>query len=326
METTTRLIGGHRRVRPRRRGRAAVITAGLVGAVALTSGAGAEAATPTVTYSGLCALGVANLLSPSTSSLDLGPGGSVKVVNDASTLLGKATLKVTDGNGRSVTLGGGDHHIFTYPGSTSVKTYTLTGSCAAVALSGPVSITVAAKDAPAKPAEPPAQPGAGSGSGSGAGSGSGGGTGSGSGTGTGSTGGAQPPAGQGPAQPPTVVPGVDTAGAYPGTGLPPGFANPPVALSAPGAGTVPIPDVKTTVPGAPAQANPPQVDLFDTGAAPVPAAAPETRPLAVTQESSAPSLRVLLILVATVLFLGVGAAAVRAVRGARVSSSPAVRA
>lgn len=321
METTTRRIGGHRRVGPRRRGRAAVIAAGLVGAVALTSGAGAEAATPTVTYSGLCALGVANLLSPSASSLDLGPGGSVNVVNKATTLLGGSSLKVTDGNGKSVTLGPNGSHNFTYPDSTSVQNYTLTGSCAAVALSGPVSITVAAKQAPAKPADPPVtHPGAGGGTGSGGGTDAGSGS-----VGGGSADGAKSPSGSSHAKPSTVVPGVDAAGAYAGTGLPPGFANPPVALSAPGTGTVPIPDVKAAVPGAPAQANPPQVDLFDTpGGAPV--AAPATRPLAATEDSSAPSLRVLLILVATVLFLGVGAAAVRAVRGSRVAASPAVRA
>lgn len=312
---TTRRIGGHRRVGPRRRGRVAVIAGGLLAAVALSSGSGAQAATPTVSFSGLCVLGLANVITPSPSGVSVGPAGAVQVTNKAS-----GSLKVSS-NGKSVTLGKGDSTVFSYPGSDAVRSYPVKASCAAVDLSSAATVTVAANPAPAKPDPKPADdtpaPGAGSGSGtgtgSGSGSGSGSGTGAGSGTGTGSgtggtTGGTSP------------VAGVPVTGA-----LPPGFGNVPVALSAPGAGNLPIPDVQAAVPGSPGEAAPPAVDLLTSGDDAQAAAQPATRQVAQSRTSS-PSIHMLLILVATVLFLGVGAAAVRAVRATRPGGAALARA
>jgi hypothetical protein len=301
---TTRRIAGHRRVGPRRRGRAAVIATGLVAAVALSSGSGAQASTPTVSFSGLCVLGLANVISPSPSAVSTGAGGSVTVVNKAS-----GSIVVTS-NGQKKTLGKGQSAEMSYPSSDAVRTYTVSAACAAVNLSGSAKVTVAAKPAAPKPEPKPADPapapapGSGSGTGTapGTGTGTGGGgtgTGTGSGSGTGTGGGT------------SVVPGVPEMGA-----LPPGFANAPVALSAPGAGNLPIPDVRAAVPGAPAEAAPPAVELLNSGDEGQAAAQPDTLPVA-QSKTSAPSIHMLLILVATVLFLGVGAAAVRAVRATR---------
>lgn len=292
-----------------------MVATGLVAAVALSSGSGAEAATPTVTYNGLCVLGVANILSPSPSSVSLGAGGSVEVVNKATALLGGASLVVTSGTGQTVKLGPGARTVITYPELTSVKTYTLSGKCAAVNLSAPVGVTVAA--APQQPADPGSGSGGGSGSGSG-GSGSGsGGTGSG-GTGSGGTGTGSHPGGTGSAGGgPVTVPG-----ARPATGgaLPPGFANPPVALSAPGAGNLPIPDVTAAVPGAPGEASAPDGGLFGPGTTSQSGADAPKRLAAVQHDGGNPTTRMLLIIVAMVLFLGVGTAALRAVRDSRLTS------
>jgi hypothetical protein len=107
--------------------------------------------------------------------------------------------------------------------------------------------------------------------------------------------------------------------------LPPGFGNVPVALSAPGAGNLPIPDVQAAVPGSPGEAAPPAVDLLASGDDAQAAAQPATRQVAQSRTSS-PSIHMLLILVATVLFLGVGAAAVRAVRATRPGGAALARA
>ncbi|HEV7754628.1 MAG TPA: hypothetical protein VGO94_02100 [Mycobacteriales bacterium] len=289
----------------------AVIAGGLLAAVALSSGSGAQAATPTVSFSGLCVLGLANVITPSPSGVSVGPAGAVQVTNKAS-----GSLKVSS-NGKSVTLGKGDSTVFSYPGSDAVRSYPVKASCAAVDLSSAATVTVAANPAPAKPDPKPADdtpaPGAGSGSGTGSGSGSGSGTGAGSGTGTGSgtggtTGGTSP------------VAGVPVTGV-----LPPGFGNVPVALSAPGAGNLPIPDVQAAVPGSPGEAAPPAVDLLASGDDAQAAAQPATRQVAQSRTSS-PSIHMLLILVATVLFLGVGAAAVRAVRATRPGGAALARA
>lgn len=314
---TTRRIGGHRRVGSRRGGRAAVLATGLVTAVALSSASGAEAATPTVTYGGLCALGVANVLSPSPSSVSVGPGGSVEVVNKATTLLGKASLVLASGHGQTVNLGPGARTVITYPESASVKTYTLTAKCAAVALSAPASVTVAAAPAAQKPAQP--APGGGSGSTSGGGSGSGD-TGSSATTGTGSTTGGGGSGSTAGAVPPASIPGARPAS---GIALPPGFANPPVALSAPGAGNLPIPDFAGAVPGAPGEASAPDVGLFGAGAPAVSDADQPKRLAAVQNDGADPTTRMLLIIVGMVLFLGVGAAALRAVRDTRTPSATA---
>lgn len=310
---TTRRIGGHRRVGPRRRGRALVIATGLVAAVALTSGAGAEASTPTVTFSGACVLGLANVVTPSTSAVSTSAGGAVTVVNKAG-----ATLTVKSGAGKTVTIPNRGSASVDYPGNESVRTYSMSAGCALVNLSGSVKVTVAANPAAPKPDPQPTgagpapapAPGSGTGSGSGSGTGSGTGTGTGTGSGTGTgTGGT------------SVVPGVPVAGA-----LPPGFANAPVALSAPGAGNLPFPDVQAAVPGAPAEAAPPAVELLNSGTDTAAGAQPATRPVAQSKTGS-PSIHMLLILVATVLFLGVGAAAIRAVRAARpVGAALAARA
>lgn len=288
-----------------------MIATGLVAAVAVSSGSGAEASTPTITYSGLCALGVANVLSPSPSSVSVGPGGSVKIVNNASALLlGDPTINVSSGDGKSVKLTKGASTVFDYPEATSAKTYTVSAKCAALALGASSSVTVAAKPAAPPPAEPTPAAGGGGGSDPGSGGGSGPapsqpGTGSNPGT----------PNGPGTTKPGTPTGTGSVPGARPvsGTGLPFGFANPPVAMGAPAAG-LPIPDVTAAVPGAPGEASAPDVELFGAPAAQAAAAQEATQTVA-QRSDSRPSGRILLILVATVLFLGVGAAALRAVRG-----------
>jgi hypothetical protein len=302
---TTRRIAGHRRVGPRRRGRALVIATGLVAALAVGSGSGAQASTPTVTFSGACLLGLANVITPSTSAVSTGAGGSVTVVNKAS-----GSIVVTS-RGQQRTVAKNDSTVVDYPDDPSVRSYTLSAGCAALNLSGSVKVTVAATPAapapaPApKPVDPAPAPAPAPGTDRGPNPGTG--TGTGEGTGTGGT---------------SVVPGVPVAGAFPA-----GFANPPVALSAPGAGNLPIPDLRAAVPGAPAEAAPPAVELLNSGAdTPVADTQPDTLPVA-QSKTSAPSIHMLLILVATVLFLGVGAAAVRAVRATRpVGAALAARA
>jgi hypothetical protein len=300
-----------------------VVATGLVAAVALSSGSGAEASTPTVNYGGLCALGVANLLSPSPSSVSVGPGGSVAIVNNATTLLGKASLDVSSGNGQTVRLGPGARTVFTYPESGSVKSYTVNAKCAAVAVSAPTRVTVAAAPPQEKPAEPAPAPG--SGNDNAAGPGSGPGTGSDPGTGSGGSGTAPGTGSGGSTGGKGTVPG-SVPGARPATGtaLPPGFANPPSTLSAPGAGNLPIPDVSAAVPGAPGEASAPEVDLFGTGTQAGAADDTQAQPeLAASASDTGPgsTTRMLLIIVAMVLFLGVGAAALRAVRDSRVPSA-----
>jgi hypothetical protein len=295
---TTRRIAGHRRVGPRRRRRALVIAAGLVGAVALSSGSGAQASTPTVTFSGACLLGLANIVTPSTSAVSTGAGGSVTVVNNASGSI------AVQSNGDTKTIKPKASADFAYPLNDAVRSYTIKAGCGLVNLSGSVKVTVAANPPAPKPDPEPGTgapaPGQGGGSDPAPGTGSGPGTGPGSGSGPGTA-----PGGG------SVVPGVPAAGAFPA-----GFANPPVALSAPGAGNLPIPDVQAGVPGAPAEAVPPAVDLLNSGSDPATGAQPAIRSVA-QSKTGAPSMHMLLILVATVLFLGVGAAAVRAVRATR---------
>jgi hypothetical protein len=310
---TTRRIGGHRRVGNRRRGRVAVLATGLAAAVTLSAGSGAEASTPTISYSGLCALGVANVLSPSPESVSVGPGGAVEVVNKATTLLGKARLVVTSGHGQTVELGPGARTVITYPALDSVKTYTLSAKCAAVALSAPSKVTVAAQPERETTGDP--APGASAGSGSGAEGGGMGSSGSGSGSGSTSTGTGGSGTGSNAGSIPDSVPGAKPLS---GNGLPPGFANPPVTLSAPRSGNLPIPDVQAAVPGAPGEAGGPDVDLFG-----VPAVSDADQPkqlAAVRQDAGDSTTRMLLIIVAMVLFLGVGAAALRAVRDGRTPS------
>ena len=316
---TTRHIGGHRRIGARRRSRAAVVATGLIAAVAVSSGSGAEASTPTITYSGLCALGVADVLSPSPSSVSVGPGGSVKIVNNASALLlGSPNIKVTSGNGKSATLTKGGSIVFDYPEEASVRTYTVKAQCAAVDLGASSNVTVAAKPAAPAPAPPAAgDTGGGSGGGSGSGSGSGGGSTGGSGsTGGGSAGGGSGSTGGTSGGSSGSIPGARPVNA---PNLPAGFANPPMAMGAPAAG-LPIPDVIAAVPGAPGEASAPDVDLFGAPGIDAPVTGEAPRLVANrASEPARPSTQVLLILVATVLFLGVGAAALRAVRGTRAA-------
>jgi hypothetical protein len=310
---TTRQIGGHRRIGARRRSRAAVVATGLIAAVAVSSGSGAEAATPTINYSGLCALGVANVLSPSPSSVSVGPGGSVKVVNNASALLlGDPTLKVTSSNGKSATLKKGASVVFDYAEDSSVRSYTVTARCASVNLGASSNVTVAAKPVAAEPAQP-APPAAGD---NGGGSSGGGSTGDSGSVGGGSSGGGSGNTGGTSGGSSGSIPGARPVNA---PNLPPGFANPPIAMGAPAAG-LPIPDVIAAVPGSPGEASAPDVDLF--GAPGIDAGATGEEPRLVANRASEParpSTQVLLILVATVLFLGVGAAALRAVRGTRAA-------
>jgi hypothetical protein len=241
----------------------------------------------------------------------------VKIVNNASALLlGDPTINVSSGDGKSVKLTKGASTVFDYPENTSASTYTVSAKCAAVSVNVSARVTVAAKPVVATPVDPAPEPAPDPGGGSGGGSdtGSGGDSGTPAQPGTGSGPGTPTDTGSNPGQPGGAGGGTD-AKPVPGATLPMGFAEPPVRIGAPGAG-LPIPDVATGIPGAPGEASAPDVELFGTSA--VQAAAQEdTRPVAAQSSDGHPSRRILLILVATVLLLGVGAAALRAVRGTR---------
>jgi hypothetical protein len=311
---TIRRIGGHRRVGNRRRGRAAVLATGLVAAVALSSGAGAEAATPSLSFSGGCVLGLLGGVDPSPSALSVGPAGAVQVVNKAS-----GALVVKSGNGQSVTLAKGDSTTFDYPSSDSVKTYTVSAKCSLVNVSGSAKVTVAATAVPPPAADPTTKPGAGDGAGGttppadggtggsdAGGKAPGGNTG---GTGSGST-------GKAPAGGPEAIPGAENQS---GTALPPGFTSPRVVMNP--IGTVPIGNVPVpAVPGAPGETAAPVPDLYGPPAQVKDGV--QIKNVAAPQDTSSTG-RMMLIMVAVVLFLGVGAAAVRAVRDARLTSAVA---